>query len=349
VRPGDVIEAAAAGFGLDFDRRVALERVAGLARPRVASSAWIGCFVAGALAAGCGARTPIETDGDSEGQPPGGAGTPGACEVRVPGTASGALDCPGCPVLEGAAALSFEQTTDNSVFDIRSAELGFVRGNDGPGRWRIEGNAGQLNEGAVVTDAGGSYDTKAPLFCGPQTLDLGFCNDAGTAGYRFSIERQSCLEGGLHVTLSWGAGASDLELHLVREGAHINDPIDDCTWTTCVSSSPNWGDPADTTDDPHKDIDWLSDNGVENIELAKLEPIRYGVLVEYWGTGGPIAADIVVNAFGAVTQATSPTMSPQTVWVVGTIDARTQLVALQEGALVDCASAWESGCRLPIP
>jgi hypothetical protein len=170
----------------------------------------------------------------------------------------------------------------------------------------------------------------------------------GSSSYRFLIDRQGCVEGGLHVTLSWGAGANDLELHLIRQGGHINDPEDDCTWTTCISPSLDWGVLGDPSDDPHKDIDWTSDNGVENIELAKLEPITYSILVEYWQSGNPIAADLVMNAFGTTTPLTSPMLKPLEVWVAATIDAQTQTVT-PVGQVVDCSSAWSQGCQLAIP
>ncbi|HZO15284.1 MAG TPA: hypothetical protein VFB62_18550 [Polyangiaceae bacterium] len=308
---------------------------------------WIGVFVI--ATASCGAKSELnigEPASHANENEPG--VDPGAtsCDVVFSDATPGKNTCPGCPTL-GSASTGFEQVTSDSVFSIDSTVLGRVRDNDGPGKWQVvsaEGNVG----GDIATGSDGFYATKAPLFCGAQTLDIGWCNDAGTSSYRLLIERQACVAGGLHVTLTWGEGANDLELHLLREGAYINDPLNDCTWTTCVDTSPDWGQPGQSVDDPHKDIDWLDDNGVENIELPLLELMRYPILVEYWGTGEPIEAVLTVNAFGTASTWSSPLLSPQDVWIAGTVDATTRTVKTRAG-VVDCSDAWRSGCQLPIP
>jgi hypothetical protein len=293
----------------------------------------------------CGARSflPAPEDDSSDASKPDAAGP---CEIVFSNGPQGEHTCNGCPVIDGPPQL-FSFATSESVFAISSATLGTVSGNLGPGKWFVDAPEGE-NQGNIAEGAGGSFDTKAPLFCGAQALELGWCNSAGTTSYRYLIERQDCVGGGLHVTLSWGAGANDLELHLIRQGGHINQPPNDCTWTTCVGESPDWGILGDASDNPHKDIDWLTENGVENIELPKLEPIRYSVLVEYWGSGNPITPLLILNAFGTTTPLIGPEMKTRDVWVAATIDATNETVT-GSTLVVDCSGSWSSGCQLPIP
>src|SRR5687768_3351479 len=43
------------------------------------------------------------------------------------------------------------------------------------------------------------------------------------------------------VDMHWDDLGLDWELHLVKPGGRINDALTDCTWTTCIYSSPDWG------------------------------------------------------------------------------------------------------------
>lgn len=198
----------------------------------------------------------------------------------------------------------------------------------------------------------GMFSITLPLFCGTNRLQLTCTNASGTAIATRTISGPSCGSRDVQVTLAWGATSNDQELHLVREGAVINDMVGDCTWFTCVSTSPDWGVVGDPTDDPHKDVDWLSTFGPENIYLAHAANGRYEVMVEYWGSGTTDAPSVTVTLGGRTVWMGSHTMSLHDVWDVGTI-VFPGPTFVPVDTVVPCEAQWHGGgsrgCALPIP
>jgi uncharacterized protein YfaP (DUF2135 family) len=198
----------------------------------------------------------------------------------------------------------------------------------------------------------GTFSRTLPLFCGSNRLQLVCDGPTGRAIATRTIDGPSCGSRDVQITLSWGATSNDQELHLVREGFHINDATNDCTWFTCVHASPDWGVPGDPTDDPHKDVDWTGTFGPENIYLMHAADGRYEVLVEYWGSGTTDSPSVTINLGGRTVWTGSHAMNLYDVWDVGTI-AFPAMTFTAIDTITPCASAWRTGgsygCALPIP
>lgn len=198
----------------------------------------------------------------------------------------------------------------------------------------------------------GMFSMTLPLFCGTNRLQLVCENASGRTITTRSIAGPACGGRDVQITLTWGDVSYDQELHLVREGAHINDAVGDCTWFTCVSVSPDWGVVGDPTDDPHKDVDWTGTFGPENIFLSRAAAGRYEVMVEYWGHGTTDAPTVTITLGGTTVWMGNHTMNLYDVWDVGTI-VFPGPTFVPVDAITPCASAWRTGgsygCALPIP
>ncbi len=198
----------------------------------------------------------------------------------------------------------------------------------------------------------GAFSRTIPLFCGNNRLQLVCDGPGGHAVATRTIAGPSCGGRAVQVTLTWGATSNDQELHLVREGFHLNDATNDCTWFTCVHASPDWGTIGDATDDPHKDVDWLQTFGPENVYLERAADGRYEVMVEYWGSGTADTSSITVLLDGTTVWMGSHVLNVHEVWDVGTITFPGRTFTPVD-AVIPCESAWRTGgsmgCALPIP
>jgi hypothetical protein len=102
------------------------------------------------------------------------------------------------------------------------------------------------------------------------------------------------------VTLQWDT-AVDLDLHLLRNGAELYHPADDCFWK--YPQQP-WGDPREECDDPRLVADTTTGYGPETIVLPELDPRdTYTVAVDYWGDADEQPIDIPTRATVTVTTA----------------------------------------------
>lgn len=244
-------------------------------------------------------------------------------------------------------------TSGNSIYRADDRHFGRVVGHVGNGSWCLVSPLG-ANGGTIITNQDGKFNQIIPVFCGDQILKLtwpGVGNQTIVATTK--ISRTDCVSeaNGMRVTLSWGPEADDLEAHLIRQGGRINNhdgSKNDCTWTSCVKTSPDWGVKGDRSDNPTKDSDWRGNNGLENIVLPKLEPVSYDVMVEYWRVGQPTSARVVINVMGKASFLTVPALKTHEVWHVARIDgASGEVTVIDE--IIECASNWGSGCRKAIP
>lgn len=257
--------------------------------------------------------------------------------------APGEYGCDGCPdgdfddfeVVESASSREFS---------------GVVTDAEGNGQFYIESPNGEAVSGPIPTDESGSFAFTAPLFCGVQTVKGVWSNEQGAYVLVFRVTREDCIDADIRLTLSWDDLGRDYELHLIKPEGRINDPATDCTWTSCISSSPDWGVQGDPSDDPLKDVDDTGDFGPENIFLANPEPGTYSVMVEHWSSSGDAASDgeITLNVAGETTVANVTDLPPHFVWNVGTITWPSGVVTL-DGELIDCTGSWSSGCTLDLP
>jgi hypothetical protein len=262
--------------------------------------------------------------------------TPGSDRTDPP-------SCAGCPAFSGVSASPIGTTVSVS---------GTATGIPTECRWYLESTSCGGASGAFLPSEFTTFSLTLPLFCGTNTLQLVCENASGRAVSTRTLAGPACASRDLQVTLSWGATAYDMELHLVREGAVINDPTGDCTWFTCIAASPDWGVVGDTTDDPRKDVDNTGTYGPENIYLTRAGDGRYDVMVEYWGSGTMDTSEVTITLGGTTVWRGARAMSLYDVWHVGTLEFPAATFT-EVGTLTPCASAWRTGgsrgCALPIP
>ena len=268
--------------------------------------------------------------------------------VDQPGT----VTCSGCPEIEGIT---------DFVPDVAEATTltltGSVVGAGGDGVFFVDDGRGHSVGGHVPND-GGAFEVTVPLFCGEQSVKLAWQNDAGTAGVVVHPVSDACTAAAVQVTLTWDALGHDFELHLIRAGGRINDRTDDgstsndCTWNTCIYSSPDWGVIESPDDDPTKDIDDTGSFGPENIALRQPESITYTVMVEHWGMGSPDADGVVTINVEDGEMLTVPItdLPPHWVVTVATIEFPSGTITLI-GERYDCNDEWgvNGGCGAALP
>jgi hypothetical protein len=213
-----------------------------------------------------------------------------------------------------------------------------------------EPDAGEPDAG--VPDAGS---------CGPDGTPCGVvavCQPLGKcmAGVCVQPPPTMCGTGDIQVTVTWDDQGMDMELHLIRPGGHLNDATggSDCTWTTCVSRSPDWGVIGDPTDDPHKDVDNTGHFGPENIYLNKPDTGEFAVYVEHWGVSGlPATAQVKVSIRQVVVFTSSISMfDSHHLWDVARIQWPAGTVTTGPGGNIDCTATWQqttAGCDLVLP
>ena len=158
-------------------------------------------------------------------------------------------------------------------------------------------------------------------------------------------------EADLAVTVFWDDAGLDWELHLVKPGGQINDSVNltDCTWTTCISSSPDWGVIGDAFDDPHKDIDDVDTQGPERIWMANPENGTFTVMVEHWGSGSAESDGYVTILAGGVEHMVEmQNLASHHVWTVATIEMPAGTVTTSTETY-DCNASWAGGCTAAIP
>jgi hypothetical protein len=245
--------------------------------------------------------------------------------------------------------------TDLSVFehtDVAESTMTFegtVTDASGPGTYYVSAE-GQAISGTVPTDADtGAFSVKLPLFCGEQTVKLVWANGDCQVAAVSRVVRVDCTADDIRLTLSWDDLGDDFELHLIKPGGRINDNATDCTWTSCISASPDWGEEGDATDNPRKDVDNTGTYGPENIYYSNPEEGTYTVMVEHWGSGSPDAdGKVIFNVAGRTYEATIENLAPGFVWTAGTIEWPSGEVTTSED-IYDCTDTWQSGCKAEIP
>jgi uncharacterized protein YfaP (DUF2135 family) len=243
--------------------------------------------------------------------------------------------------------------SDLSVFvytDVTDTTIelrGTVTGAVGDGAYYVSGASGSI-DGPVET-SGGAFGLTLPLFCGEQTVKLVWSDANCKLTTVTHVTRVECSEEDVRLTLSWDDLGADFELHLIKPGGRINDSATDCTWTSCVSGSPDWGNVGDESDDPRKDVDDTNSFGPENIYYSSPEPGTYTVLVEHWGSGSPEAdGQVIFNVEGRSTTARIQNLPSRSVWTAGTISWPSGEVALTQD-VYDCSGSWASGCQEMLP
>jgi len=254
----------------------------------------------------------------------------------------GAYGCEGCP---SGLFDDFDVATSESSMRFD----GIVDDADGNGEFFVRSVDGRTLAGAIPTNANGSFEFTAPLFCGVQIVKSVWSNEAGRYVLVTEVTSEDCVDADIQLTLNWDELGRDYELHLLEPGGTINDNESDCTWTSCIGTGPDWGVEGDPGDDPRKDVDDTGAFGPENIRLAGPVAGTYHVLVEHWGSGDPASGgSVTFNVDGLTRVAKIANFPSRSVWDVGTIEWPSGEITL-DGGVVDCSESWSSGCRLPLP
>jgi hypothetical protein len=286
------------------------------------------------------------------------AGPPAPSDPYPTTDVPGLYCAPGAPQIDGAALADAGYLLP-SVSTPTVMLSGGVTGAAGDGVYYVVGTAGNVNRQLIPTDTvAGTYAFNALLFCGTQTVKQVWSNAQGTCALVEQITRTGddggpCAQPDLQVSLAWDALGEDWELHLIRQGGTINSAANDCTWTTCISSHPDWGVQGDPSDDPSKDVDNTGTYGPENIFLNRPEAITYTVMVEHWGSGQPGASGTVtINLAGHAPMVIGKSgLASHHVWKAATIayavGALPVVTAFQDD--IDCTASWSGGCTLAIP
>jgi len=302
--------------------------------------------------------------------PPDDGGTP-AC--------GNALDLSGCACESGAAARSCypgpsqqagvgacvmgTQSCIGSGGELATATWGPCTGAGEPATCALapvhcgtvsDGCGGTLDCGSCGEPDAGEPDAGS---CGPDGTTCGvveLCRPLGQcmSGACVQPPATMCGTGDIQVTVTWDNVGLDMELHLIRPGGHLNAGSSDCTWTTCVSASPDWGVPGDPSDNPHKDVDNTGYFGPENIYLNHPETGDYAVYVEHWGGGGPSTVQVTISIQSNVVYTSSITgLASEHVWDVARIHWPAMTVT-GTGGDIDCTASWRltsAGCDLTLP
>jgi len=227
---------------------------------------------------------------------------------------------------------------------------GVVTGAVGNGAFYVRGRNQEEITGEIPTASDGSYSITVPLFCGSSLVKRIWSDATCTFVLVTRVDTTDCVDADMRITLVWDALGVDWELHLIKPGGQINDDATDCTWTSCVHSSPDWGVIGNSADDPHKDVDWLYSYGPENIWLDRPEVGTYTVLVEHWSSSGSPDSDgrVIINLWGKLVTVDIQNLAPLHVWTAATIQWPEGVVTTSQ-TIHDCSANWSGGCRDPLP
>lgn len=286
-----------------------------------------------ALSLGCGNDHLVRIESPDAGATVGAGGTVDAGD---------AADAGGCT---NGATTATSLTTSDSTHRFTGAGPASTAG-----EVVVTSAGGDVLRLALATDASGAYGITIPLFCGPQTVAVSFAAVACAPRAVVTAVRENCAAPDIQVTLSWDDKGLDFELHLVKPGGRLNDNATDCTWTSCISHSPDWGVVGDSSDDPHKDVDNTGHFGPENIFLHGPEHGTYTVLVEHWGAGAPDSGGEATVLLAGAPAVTIPIvdLASHSVATVATIDWPARTVTAVS-TIDDCSANWTGGCRDLLP
>ncbi len=254
----------------------------------------------------------------------------------------------GCPDTTTYDTAGYTIDLGDAGVETTETFSGTVTGNSGNGTYYVKGPNGAEIEGPIATADDGTYDFTLPMFCGDNLVKLVWPSATCDLVVVLGVTRSACVSADIQATISWDNVGLDWELHLIKPGGHINDNATDCTWTSCVGESPDWGVQGDPSDDPHKDVDDTGYYGPENIYLDKPENGTYTIMVEHWGGGGPSDGQLIVNVQGTTLTIPRSQLVSEHVWEAATIDWPSKVVTPMQ-VDIDCTSSWSSGCTLPIP
>lgn len=135
---------------------------------------------------------------------------------------------------------------------------------------------------------------------------------------QLSAEVLSPARPDIRAQLSWDAGDSDLDLHLLSPGGSLFSESD----AYFQNPAPDWGVAGRAADNPYLDEDNRAGYGPETINLSEAEGGRYGVYVHYYRDlgAGEVTATARVSLDGAEALSIERRLSCGQLWLVAEVD-----------------------------
>lgn len=120
------------------------------------------------------------------------------------------------------------------------------------------------------------------------------------------------------IVMRWNTNNTDMDIHLLRPGATLFDPVGDCHY---ANRSPDWGRQRDASDDPFLDVDDIDGFGPETINLSETAAGQYQVWVHSFRdllrTTPTVEIHLAGNLAGTYNR---PNLACGQAWHVGTIN-----------------------------
>lgn len=171
--------------------------------------------------------------------------------------------------------------------------------------WTVANGPGGSDALPTPSDAQNSSIT--PDLAGVYDLQVVATNAANVQSEPCNVQIESISAQDLRVEMFWDQNGDDMDLHLLAPGGTFEDSDTDCYYVNCKASSLfglDWGVTGFADDDPVLDLDDITGDGPENINIIQPENGVYTVVVHDFGTDPGIASTTVtVNIYldGALT------------------------------------------------
>jgi len=206
---------------------------------------------------------------------------------------------------DGSASTDPSGQTIEYLWDLVDAPAGFenslYEASSG------EGSAPVTDASSLFVDLAGDYEVQLRVRNEDEVL-------SAPAVCRFS----AVPENAIHVELVWDEAHADLDLHLAQEGYELYQTPGDVSW---CNVNPEWGDSADSSDNPYLELDSQEGPGPENILLPSPADGDYYVRVHYYTDNGANDVRATVNIWidGELFTSREMNLDTNRVWEVGYI------------------------------
>lgn len=167
--------------------------------------------------------------------------------------------------------------------------------------WQWTKASGPGGSDAEPTPATSQNATLTPDLAGVYDLQVVATNSEGVSSEPCSVQVESVSAEDLRVEMFWDQAGDDMDLHLLAPGGTFENSQTDCYYLNCKASSPtglDWGSPNFADDDPVLDLDDISGDGPENINILQPQNGVYTVIVHDFGIDNGIGTtNVTVNIY----------------------------------------------------
>jgi hypothetical protein len=170
----------------------------------------------------------------------------------------------------------------------------------------------------------GDSFTFKPDLAGDYRFTLEITDDeALSARCTFSV--RAAAEEGLRVEMFWETGDTDMDIHLLSPVARRwfdEESHQDCFYSNCTVTPPNWSNPATDADDPHLDLDDTDGFGPENVNVDRPAAGVYRVGVHAYSGYGNVTVRLYCGGSRLEPRATVGPVSldPDQFWRVADVE-----------------------------